>query len=290
MEFLTDDIATELGLTESQITSIKEKGNNYVADLQKGWDNKANENAEGILNGAISRIIETTKVPRNQGEKVADYIDRAGQSYVVNLKTELENAKTNFEQKLKDFKGDDATKEELRISKEELDKAKKVLADYDLVKEKAEKFEPLEKEYKNMKLQIAFQGVKPNFPESVNHYEAKAKWDEFVKSVEDKYTIELIEGVAICKDKENEYKTIKLKELVDSDQTIKSLSEGRKQEGTGARQTTKKIDGLPFEIPDNISRSEIHKLIENHITAKEGIKIYDDKYAKRFSELWSKIP
>lgn len=291
MEFITDEVKSSLGLTDEQITGLTPVYQEHFATKQKEWDNKANENAEGILNGAISKIVETTKVPRNQGEKVADYIERAGNTHLVSLKTDLENAKLEYDKKLKDFKGDDATKAELEQSKALLDEAKKQLADYDVLKEKASKFEPLETEYKNMKLQIAFQGVKPNFPENVNPYESAKKWEDFVKGVQDKYIIELVDGEAICKDKENEYKIVKLKYLVEGDETIKSLTEGRKQTGTGAKQSSKKIEGMPFEVPDNISRSEIHKLIENHIIAKEGIKITDgSKYSKRFSELWSKIP
>lgn len=290
MDFITEEVKASLGLTDEQITGLSPVYQEHFATKQKEWDNKANENAEGILNGAISKIVETTKVPRNQGEKVADYIERAGTAHLSNLKTDLETAKSEYDKKLKEFKGDEATKAELESAKLELDKAKQTLANFDEIKAKADKFEPLETEYKTMKLQIAFQGVKPNFPESVNPYESAKKWDDFVKGVQDKYIIELVDGEAICKDKDNEYKIAKLKDLVDGDETIKALTEGRKQAGTGAKQTSKKIEGMPFEVPDNISRSEIHKLIENHIVAKEGIKISESRYSDRFSELWSKIP
>ena len=39
MDFLTQEIVTELGLTETQVNSIKEKGSNYVAELKQGWPN-----------------------------------------------------------------------------------------------------------------------------------------------------------------------------------------------------------------------------------------------------------
>jgi hypothetical protein len=284
MEFITAEIATELGLTEAQVTSIKEKGSNYIADLQKGWDNKANENAEGILNGAISKIVETTKVPRNQGEKVADYIERASNSHLSTLKTDLETAKLDYAQKLKDFKGDDATKLELENAKLELDKAKQTLANFDEIKAKADKYEPLETEYKNMKLQIAFQSVKPNFPETVNSYEAKAKWEEFISGVQNKYTIELVDGVAVCKDKDNEYKTVKLSELVTKDEELSKLSQGRVQQGVGAKQVDKvKIDGVPFEVAKDATSEERSKAIQEHLL-KEGIAKTSPEYAKKFKE------
>lgn len=284
MEFITAGIATELGLTDAQVTTIKEKGSNYIADLQKGWDNKANENAEGILNGAISKIVETTKVPRNQGEKVADYIERASNSHLSTLKTDLETAKLDYAQKIKDFKGDDATKLELESARLELDKAKQTLANFDEIKAKADKYEPLETEYKNMKLQIAFQSVKPNFPETVNSYEAKAKWEEFISGVQDKYTIELVDGVAVCKDKDNEYKTEKLSELVTKDEELSKLAQGRVQQGVGAKQVDKvKIDGVPFEVAKDASSEERSKAIQEHLL-KEGIAKTSPEYAKKFKE------
>lgn len=284
MDFLTQEIVTELGLTETQVNSIKEKGINYVAELKQGWDNKANENAEGILNGAITKIVETTKVQRNQGEKIADYILRANNEFSSTLKSEYEEKKAEYDQKLKDFQGDEVTKAELKKAKEDLDLAKQTLANFDDIKAKADRLEPLETEYKNMKLQIAFQSVKPNFPETVNSYEAKAKWEEFISGVQNKYTIELVEGVAICKDKENEYKTVKLNELVEKDDELTKLTQGRVQQGTGGKQIDKvKIDGVPFDVPKGASSEERSKLIQEHLL-KEGIAKTSHEYAKKFKE------
>lgn len=285
MEFITEEVQKTLNLTPEQIEGLKPLVSNHIADLQKGWDGKANENAEKILTGAISKVIEVTKVPRNEGEKVADYIERASNTHLVGLKTTLENAKSEYEQKLKDFKGDEATKAELQKAKEDLDNAKKQLADFDTYKAKAEKLEPLEKEYSSMKLQIAFNSVKPNFPETVNVYEAKAKWDEFVKSVQEKYTIELVDNEAVCKDKENEYKTAKLKDLVDADANLSALLQGRKQGGTGAKEKEMtKINGVPFDVPKDCTTEERSKLIKEYLTT-QGLNVTSGEYAKKFAEL-----
>lgn len=285
MDFITAEVKTSLGLTDEQIKGLTPVYQEHFATKQKEWDTKANENAEGILDGAISKIVETTKVPRNQGEKVADYIERAGNTHLVNLKTDLENAKLEYDKKLKDFKGDDATKAELDAAKAELDKAKQTLANFDEIKAKADKYEPLETEYKNMKLQIAFQSVKPNFPETVNPYEAKAKWEEFINGVQGKYTIELVEGEAICKDKENEYKTIKLSELVSKDEELSKLAQGRAQGGTGGKQVEKvKVEGVPFEIAKGATSEERSKAIQGHLL-KEGIAKTSPEYAKKFKEI-----
>jgi hypothetical protein len=284
MEFITEEVKTSLGLSEEQINGLTPVYNDHIATQKQTWDLKANENAEGILNGAATKISEVTKVARNQGEKVADYIVRAGNEHFSTLKNELEVAKSEYAQKLKDFKGDDATKEELQKAKDELDKAKQTLATFDDIKAKADKLEPLETEYKTMKLQIAFQSVKPNFPETVNSYEAKAKWDDFVKGITDKNTIELVDGEAIVIDKENEHKRSKLKDLVEKDEEITKLLQGRNQGGTGGKPTEKvKIDGVPFEVPQNASSEERSKAIKDYLL-KEGIALTSPEYSKKFSE------
>jgi len=284
MEFITEEVKTSLGLTEEQINGLTPVYNEHIATQKQGWDLKANENAEGILNGAASKISEVTKVGRNQGEKIADYIVRASSEHLSSLQSDLTTKKAEYEQKLKDFKGDDATKEELQKAKDELDKAKQTLATFDEIKAKADKLEPLETEYKTMKLQIAFQSVKPNFPDTVNSYEAKAKWDDFVKGITDKNTIELVDGEAIVIDKENEHKRSKLKELVEKDEELTKLMQGRNQGGTGGKPTDKeKIDGVPFEVPKNASSEERSKAIKEYLL-KDGIAITSPEYSKKFAE------
>jgi len=284
MEFITEEVKTSLGLTEEQINGLTPVYNEHIATQKQGWDLKANENAEGILNGAASKISEVTKVGRNQGEKIADYIVRASSEHLSSLQSDLTTKKAEYEQKLKDFKGDDATKEELQKAKDELDKAKQTLATFDEIKAKADKLEPLETEYKTMKLQIAFQSVKPNFPDTVNSYEAKAKWDDFVKGITDKNTIELVDGEAIVIDKENEHKRSKLKDLVEKDEELTKLMQGRKQDGTGGKPTDKvKVDGVPFEVPKDASSEERSKAIKEYLL-KEGIAITSPEYSKKFAE------
>lgn len=140
-----------------------------------------------------------------------------------------------------------------------------------------------------MKLQIAFQSVKPTFPDTVNAYEAKAKWDEFISDVKTKYTIELVENEAICKDKDNEYKTIKLKDLVDKDANITQMLQGRQQIGTGGKQVdVTKVDGVPFDVPKELDSEGRSKLIKEHLISK-GLNITSAEYSKQFAELNNKI-
>lgn len=288
MEFLTEEVIAELGITPEQLTKLNEKGNDYIADLKKDLGKTANDNAEKILEGAIAKIVETTKVTRNQGEKIADYVQRASESHLSSLKTDLETAKAEYNQKVKDFKGDEATKAELDKAKDELDKAKQQLADFDTIKEKAEKYETTVGELSGLKLQVAFQSVKPNFPDTVNEYEAKAKWDSFIADVKNKYTIELVDGEAVCKDKENEYKTIKLKDLVDKDEAISLLMQGRKQEGT--KTTPKdfmKVEGVPFDVPKDATSESLTKLVREYL-ASQNIAVTSKDYTTKFQEIYNK--
>ncbi len=284
MEFITTEIATELGLTPETIEKIKPLYDGHIATLKKDWDGVANTNAEKIIDGAISKISEVTKIPRNQGEKGADYIVRAGNEHLSTLKTDLETAKTEYAQKLKDFKGDEATKAELEQSKQALDDAKKLLADYDSIKEKADKYEPLQSEYLNMKLNVAYANVKPSFPQEVNAYEAKAKWDEFVKTTNENWIIEIVDNEPIAISKENEHKRMKLAELVSADKNITELLAGRQQNGTGANPKSKTIDGVPFSVPENATSEEISKLINDHLASK-GIGKVSKDFAKEFNKL-----
>jgi len=288
MEFITTEIATELGLTPETIEKIKPLYDGHIATLKKDWDGVANTNAEKIIDGAISKISEVTKIPRNQGEKGADYIVRAGNEHLSTLKNDLETAKTEYAKKLKDFKGDEATKAELEQSKQALDDAKKLLADYDSIKEKADKYEPLQSEYLNMKLSVAYANVKPSFPQEVNAYEAKAKWDEFVKSTNENWIIEIVDNEPIAISKENEHKRMKLAELVSADKNITELLAGRQQNGTGANPKSKTIDGVPFAVPENATSEEISKLINDHLASK-GIGKVSKDFAKEFNKLHSAI-
>jgi hypothetical protein len=289
MDFLTTEEIEELALTPEQISGLTPKYENKVATIKKEMDGKANDNAEAILNGAIAKVIDLTKVPRNQGEKVADYLQRSSDTFLSNKKTELETAKADYDKKIAEFKGDDATKAELEKAKQDYDAVLQKYADYDDLKAKAEKFEPLETEYKTMKLQVAFQGVKPSFPDTVNQYEVKAKWDEFVKEVQTIYNIEIVDGEARAISKENVHINKKLSELVEQDKNITELLQGRQQQGTGHKTgKDKTIEGVPFAIPENATNEDISKLVNEYLD-KQGVLKLAPNRASLFAEMYSKI-
>lgn len=284
MEFITQEIKTSLGLSEEQVAGLTPLYNDHIATVKNEFSKSANENAEGILNGAALKVAEATKVQRNQGEKIADYILRANNEFSVSLKSDLETKKAEYEQKLKDFKGDDATKEELQKAKSELDEAKKKLADFDTLKDKADKYEEATQTLSRLKLDFAFRDVKPKFPDTANPYEVAAKWDKFEKSVLEKYIIELVDNEPIAIDKENEHKRLKLKELVEKDEELTKLTQGREQRGTGAKAGEKdKIDGVPFDVPKGATTEERSKAIQEYLTT-QGIDKTSSSYATEFAK------
>lgn len=290
MDFLTQEIIEKAGLTEDQLATIKPLGESYIADLKKSWDGKANSDAEGILNGAATKVAEVTKVNRNQGEKIADYIVRAGNEHLAVKQTEFETAKSQYEQKLKDFKGDEATKAELDAAKTKLDAAQKRLAEVEPLVEKAIKYDELATKYDTMKNQTAFYAVKPTFSSEANAFEVKARWQEFVDGVQAKYNIELVDGVAMGIDKENPHRQVKLSDLVEAEESLKPLITGRQQQGSGAKAAkSTKIDGVPFEINKEATNPEKYAAIADYLVTKEGLNKISKEYSERFKELKSKI-
>lgn len=292
MEFLTEDVAKELGLTPEQVTGITSKGTEYISDQKKEWDKKANENAEAILSGASEYLQEKTGVKegRQQGEKFGDYFARLSNKALEVKNGEIEALKADYQKKLKDFKGDEATKLELETAKQKLDDAQKLLADYDTLKDKAEKFETATSELSAFKIKAAFGDVKPAFSKDANQYEVSAKWNDFQKRTQDKYNLELVEGEYLAIDKENQYKTIKLSDLVASDEDLKSITSERQVGGTGAKVDKTKIEGIEGDVPVTAKTdvTERTKIVKEQI-AKEGILPTDPRYSARFAELNKKI-
>lgn len=290
MEF-TEDFIKEQGLSEDQVKGITAITDEQFADKQKEWEGKANENAEKIIDGAIKFTQKQTgfELSREQGEKAGDYFNRFSEKFLESSKGKVETLKLDYEQKIKDFKGGDALQSELTKAKDTLDKALEKYADYDSLKEKADKAETYGKELSGLKLEVAFGGAKPTFPDTVNKYEAKAIWREFKANVLLKNTIEIVDGIPMAIDKENHYKSTKLEELVSKDENIQKLLEGRKQEGTGAKETEfKEIEGVPFKVPEDANALVRSKLIKEQL-AKEGIDSMHKSYSIKFAELNKKI-
>lgn len=289
MEFITEEVKTELGLTDDQIKGLEPKFNDYIGNQKGEWDKKANENAEKIISGAAKYAQEKfgVTIEREQGEKYGDYLNRISEKANESSKAEVTRLKSEYDQKLKDFKGGDALQSELQEAKRKLDEAQQRYADYDDLKAKADQFEPLQQQFGTMKEQVAFGGVKPTFSDTVNPYEAKAKWEAFVSGVKAKWNVEIVDGEAVAIDKENPHKTAKLSDLVKADADLSALSTGRQQQGTGAR-PSKKFEGLDYELPENPDSEAITKAIDEKLS-KQGISKTSDEYAKKFREEFLKV-
>jgi len=290
LDFITDDVKTELGLTDEVITKLEPLYTNRIAELKNEYDGTANTNAENIILGAINATAAKYKVdlPRNAGEKNADYLARLNEKVVESQKSGVEQLKADYEQKLKDFKGGDALQSELNAAKAKLDEALQKYADYDTLKSTAEKYEPLAQENAAFKKQVAFGSVKPSFPDTVNEYEAKAKWNDFVKSVETTWSIEVVDGEAIAIDKENPHKQTKLSELVAADKNISELMQGRQQRGAGGNPVNlSKVEGLDFEVPVKADSATLTQAVDDYLVRK-GVSKTSDDYGKQFGELYKK--
>lgn len=292
MEFTEEFIKTN-ELSETQITALTKVTGDNEATLKQEWDGKANENAEGILHGATKSIVEMTGIAHENGVKIKDYLALASDGYFKGTKATLERKEQELDKKIQDAGTDEVLKAELVSAKEQIDGLKKIEAEHsEFIKgDYKNRYEKANTELSETKKQVAFSNVKPKFAEGVNSYESSAKWNEFKNTILGKYEIHLDENnEAICKDKENEYKVVKLMDLVKEDKEIQELILGRQKTGTGATAKINiDIEGVPFKVPEGATPSERQKAIKDYIIGTEKISAFDAKFAPRFAELNKKI-
>jgi hypothetical protein len=277
-------------LTEEQVTAITNEVTTHTTALEDTWKGKANEQAEGILNGAARAVETLTGVQREQGQKVADYISSASNLHFKGMHETLERKEKELEEKIKQGGGDETLKQELADVRGQLDGFKDKAAKYDEMKESdfENKYNESQKRISSMQESIAFGSIKPNFPDTVNVFEARAKWGEFINVTKEKYNIVLDEqdgNKPYAVDKENDFRKVPLEKLVKENEEIAKLLEGRQQRGTGS-DTRKpvKIEGVPFEVPEKATSEERNKLIREHL-AQQGIDKMSPKYGQEFAKL-----
>jgi hypothetical protein len=290
---LTKEQITEIGLSEEQAGKLKTVTDTHEADLKKTWDGLANSNAEKIIQGAADKVEALTGIKREPAQKLADYLTSASENYFKGQKSALQQKEADLEKKIKEGGGDPALKAQLEKVSKELDLLKQKeaqFADYEKNDYKG-KLAETEQKMTAMELRVAFANVKPSFPDTVNQYEAKAKWKEFQDSVLKTHNIKLNdEGDPVAIDKTNEYKITKLSDLVANDKTISELTKGRQQTGIGssAKQNIK-VEGVPFEIPDKATSEERNKAIKEYLTGTLQLAVTSQEYAKKFAEFNSKL-
>jgi len=293
---ITKEFATENGLSEEQVTAVTGLVNPWhdseLATSKLEWNGKANKDAEGILNGAITGIETTTNVKRNEGEKAMDYFPRAWELYSKEGNTKIDALRLDLEAKLKDGDGDAGLKTALEELNVKHNAALEKYANYDELSETAAKYDPLREDYEKMKTLVTFGNVKPNFPDTVDEFRVTAKWNEFIDRTEKDWIIDVDkDGNSIAKEKENEFNIVKLKSLVDKDEEISKLLEGRQQKGTGGKEKNlKDLEGIPFQVPVGGDSTVISKLVNDHLmsTGKYADSL-SNGYALEFQELYNKV-
>lgn len=290
---LKEDFIKEQGLTAEQATAVNTFATAEEAVLKLEWDGKAVTNAEAIIDGALKQTVALTGIARNEGEKAKDYIERSSGLHFAGTKTSLDRKIVELDKKIKEGGGDATLKQELADSKIELDKLKLSEAKYLDYEENdyKGKLEKMTQDMSVMNRRIAFNSVRPSFPETANEFEVKAKWAEFQKATEEKYNIKLDENnEPWAIDKTNEHITIKLGDLAKKDEAIMALTQGRQQVGTGATppKDMVQIKDVPFDVPENATSKERQAAVKDYL-AKQNIPKMSPEYAKQFSELNLKI-
>jgi hypothetical protein len=153
MEF-NEEFIKENELSEAQVTALTSTTNDNEATLKKEWDGVANTNAERILSGAASAIAKSINVTRNEGEKISEYISRAHTTAFASRTTEIDNLKSEYEEKIKNSGSDKAVKAELVEFKNKFSELQKKEASFDELIGSGiqDKFEKQTKDYNKLNL------------------------------------------------------------------------------------------------------------------------------------------
>lgn len=287
----TEEFIEQNGLQPEQVSAIQGYyDTNVIPTLKQEWDGKANENAEGILGGASKYASEKfgIELEREQGEKWGDYLVRISDNALASKTEKLTLKEQELEAKLKNFKGSDELKGKYEESLRQIDEYKQKVARLEPLEGLDEKYKQSTETLSKLKREVAYGSVKPNFPDTVNKYEADAKWNEWKRGIEEKYTIELVDGKPIAIDKENEHKKFELSVLIEQDENITELLKGRQQYGNGAKSADLlEVEGIPFKIPANASKEDISKLVKEHVLKELGSITHKD-YSTKFGDLYRK--
>ena len=297
MDF-TAEFITANKLTPEQVTVLTSTTNDNEADLKKGWDGKANTDAEKILEGAAAKVLELTGVQRVQGQKIADYLELAGTSYpkgkLESERNALKLKQDELEEAIRNGKPDELLQKNFNEMKEKFDGLQAKEADFDRIAEGdfENKYNTLFESHTQAQLNGAFSAVKPAFPDTVNKYEAEAKWGELVKSIKAKYDVEIDkDGVGHAIDKENKHKTSTLADLVAKDEKITALATGRKVTGLGGDPDVTLVDikDIPFKVPENATPQQRQGAIIDYLTKTLKLSKISNEYSTKFNEYNNKI-
>lgn len=290
---LSKEVIEEQKLSEDQVKAVNAFGADAIATAKQGFEGTALENSQKILDGAISSTMKTlgiTGIERKQGVKHADFLLEISNHHFSTAKDKLANSQKELDDKVKNFEGSDVIKSEHAALKLTHDELLQKTADYDDIKLKADQLEGTNETLTGLKLQVAFSGIKPNFPDTVNTFEADARWKAFREGVLKDWDLEMVDDKAVAVSKENKHKTVPLSDLLEKDTTIQELLKGREQTGPGGQEIKlNKIEGVPFEVPEGADSKTKTKLVKKYLTEVKKLDFISDDYKTQFTELYNKI-
>lgn len=279
-------------LTPEQVIAVNGVVIEHVSTLEKEWDGKANENAEGILSGAWKKVETLTGIQRDQGEKFGDALERASGLFFEGTKSTLAQKQTELETKLKNSSGNDVLKQELADTKSLISGLQQKEAEYDdwVKNDYKGKYQSASDKLTNMEQKVAFKNSMPTRPDNVNKYEWDVRTKEFEKELLEKNNLVFDENdTPWLVDKDNEFKKVKLSDAIGANETLQELSKGRQVKGSGNDFTKNiKIDGVPFEVKEGATAKERQTAIKEYL-ASQGISPTNNEYSKQFSILNTKI-
>lgn len=293
---LTAEQVKEIGLSDEQVKKVVSVVSEYESTLKKTideeWKGRANEQAEGILTGAAEKVEQLTGIKREKGQKIADYIHQSSELFFKGQRSTLEKKQQELDEKIKNSGSDESTKKEYAELKEkftELQKKEAIYSEYEKENYK-EKYLEAKKTLSEQEQEIALNSVKPSFPATANAYEISGRWNEFKSDVLKKYDLKKDGEIWVGVDKENQFKVVKLSDLVSQNKELTELTKGRSITGIGGSPKTEiDIEGVPFKVPENATSQERQQLIKEYLTNVEKLAITSNDYAKRYAELNQKI-
>jgi len=283
---LKSEVLEQLGLDEEKSKVLLES----VEEIESTLSASANTNAEGILNGVAVSVEKLTGIKREKGQKYADYLSSASDNYFAGKTASLEKKEADLEARLKSAGTKEGVAEELESVKEQLRVLKEQEAKFAEWEENdyKGKYEEATNELSSIKENSAFNAAKPKFPESANEFEINYKWDKFKTGIKEKYNLINKDGETYVQDKENEFKTYKLSEMVKKDADLNALL-NKKPDGLGSKgKKDVQLDGIPFTLPENASSIEKSTAIKEYLL-KKGLSVTSDAYSTEFTEIMSKI-
>jgi len=280
---LTEDQIKEKEFTPDQIELVK----SVYATKEAEFLALANKNADGIFNGAAEKLTALTGISKGDKEQYSTYFERLGTEWlpsnaeqrILDAEKKANDKVIEFEEKVKNHKGDESLKIELQKAKDELAKIP------DLLKAKDEdwlkKYNTLETEHKTSKLNRSMTDSMPKFDDNVNQFELEAKKKNAIERISTNYELSFDEKGNLIGTKD--YQKTLVSELLKNDSELKDLiliDQGAGGGAGGGNANTKTLS-----IPESIGKGAAQQLIKMHIIKNENIAELDDKFASRFKEL-----